>query len=321
MIYNKLGHSGLAVSAVSIGPWNTITRNLDVNYAKSLIHYAFEQGINYFDNAERHENGEAEFIMGKALADLPRQQIVVGTKLFWGGNSINEVGLSRKHIIEGLHGSLKRLDLDYLDITLCHRDDTTVSVREIASTFDLLIKQGKTLYWGISEWSAQRILDLIACCHEFGYEPPVCVQAQYHMLSRERVEKEYAPIFKQHGLGLMANSPLFFGILSGKYLDSIPQNSRLAQDPRLMPNNLQNINAFVGILKEIATQINVSCVQLAMAWVLNKPFVNTALTGFKHPDQLDEILNAINLLNSDLTNAFQKVEHAFAYVEESCAYV
>lgn len=315
MIYNRLGSSGLAVSALSIGPWNTISRDLDTNKAKSLIKYAFDHGVNYFDNAEKHANGLAEVVMGEALAGLPREQIVVGTKIFWGGNTVNEVGLSRKHIVEGLHRSLKHLALDYLDITFCHRDDPNTPLQEIAFTFDNLIRQGKTLYWGISEWSADRINQLLSVCDKYQYLKPICIQSQYHLLCRQRVETEYAQLIMD-GLGIMAYSPLYFGILSGKYLNSIPKDSRLAIDKRLFPENLYETNAFVSTLQEIATSFGLTSVQLAIAWVLKNPNINTALTGFKTFSQFDESISAISLSKEILDEAFGLINERLSLYQE-----
>ncbi|MEJ5203494.1 MAG: aldo/keto reductase, partial [Anaerolineales bacterium] len=227
MHYRRLGRSGLKVSEISLGAWVTFGTQIDQNIASNLIHAAYDQGINFFDNADVYANGQAEIIMGKAIRDLPREALVISSKVFWPTMpGPNGRGLSRKHVVESLHASLKRLELDYLDLYFCHRFDPDTPVEEVVYTMDTLIRQGKILYWGTSEWEAAQIVQAYGVAQRYNLAPPTMEQPQYNMFHRKRVEIELSPICKEFGLGLTTWSPLYFGILSGKYNEGIPEGSR-----------------------------------------------------------------------------------------------
>ncbi|MDP3721821.1 MAG: aldo/keto reductase, partial [Anaerolineaceae bacterium] len=227
MHYRRLGHSGLKVSEISLGSWVTFGNQLDENSAIALIKEAFSQGINFFDNADMYANGVAETVMGKAIKTLPRPELVISSKVFWPTmKGPNGRGLSRKHITESIHASLKRLGTDYVDLYFCHRYDPDTPVEEVVRTMTDLIQQGKILYWGTSEWEASQVMQAYGTAREFGLIPPSMDQPQYNLFHRKRVEDDLMPVCRELGIGLTTFSPLYFGILSGKYNEGIPQGSR-----------------------------------------------------------------------------------------------
>jgi voltage-dependent potassium channel beta subunit len=313
MHYRRLGRSGLKVSEISLGAWVTFGTQIDQNIASNLIHAAYDQGINFFDNADVYANGQAEMIMGKAIRDLPREALVISSKVFWPTMpGPTGRGLSRKHVIESLHASLKRLELDYLDLYFCHRFDPDTPVEEVVYTMDTLIRQGKILYWGTSEWEAAQIVQAYGVAQRYNLAPPTMEQPQYNMFHRKRVEIELSPICKEFGLGLTTWSPLYFGILSGKYNEGIPEGSRASLEDmawirdRITPERI----AIVRQLTSLAQELGITTAQLAIAWLLRRKEVSSVITGATRLEQLDENLGAaeaVELLTDDVQEQIEQI--------------
>lgn len=295
MRYNKLGKSGLRVSEISFGSWITFAKQIGFNEVKEFLHLAHDLGINFFDNAEGYAHGEAEILMGKVLKDFRREDLVISTKIFWGGNGPNDTGLSRKHLIEGTRNSLKRLQLDYVDLLFCHRPDPDTPLEETLLAMDYLIRSGHALYWGTSEWPAELIDEAYKLAEKMNCIKPITEQPRYNMFARERVEIEYKPLFDKYGMGTTIWSPLASGILSGKYEHGIPQDSRLAKEAWLIPNNFQELVEKTISISRIAKELGCSTAQLAIAWCLRNPRVSTVITGATKKEQLLDDLNAIEI--------------------------
>lgn len=316
MEYRKVGKWGLKVSELSLGSWLTFGNQLDVDSAKEAMKEAFKQGINFFDTAEVYASGMAEFIMGQVLKEFRRTDIVVSTKIFWGGNGPNDRGLSRKHLLEGTWNSLRRLQLDYVDLIYCHRPDPETPIEETVLAMDYIVRNGLALYWGTSEWSADQLEAAHKACKELNCVPPIVEQPLYNMLSRERVEKEYLPIYEKYGMGLTTFSPLASGILTGKYNSGIPENSRLARFPWLRKNLEERgllSNETLGKVREIgkiAKEFSVKLSQLALAWCLKNPRVSSVILGVSNSEQLKENLKAIEVkekLTEDIMEKIKKI--------------
>ena len=293
MHYNRLGKSGLRVSEISFGSWITFGKQIDVNMVKELMHTAFDSGVNFFDNAESYAHGEAEVLMGKALHEFRREDLVVSTKLFWGGNGPNDTGLSRKHLIEGIKNSLRRLRLDYIDLLYCHRPDPHTPIEETVITMDNIIRSGLAFYWGTSEWSAEQITQAYEIAEKLNCIKPTMEQPKYNLFSRDHLEKDYLPIFEKYGMGTTIWSPLASGILSGKYNHGIPNDSRLAKEAWLVPDNFMQLVEKAKQLEVIAQELDCTLSQLAIAWCLKNPHVNSVITGATKIEQLEENLGAI----------------------------
>jgi voltage-dependent potassium channel beta subunit len=301
MRYRRLGKTGLKVSELSLGSWVTFGGQVGDEATKACMVAAYELGVNFFDGAEVYAKGEAERAMGRILKQTgwSREGLVLSTKLFWGGDGPNDTGLSHKHVLEGFHAALKRWQVDYLDLAFCHRPDPDTPIEETVRAFDVLIKQGKLFYWGTSEWSAGDIASAIRIAKELGATPPVMEQPQYSLLARERVEKEYASLFAEHGYGTTTWSPLASGILSGKYDGGIPEGSRFAQqsyawlkDRLVTPENLAKVKQ----LEPIAKAVGATRAQLALAWCLKNPHVSTVILGASRVSQLHENLRALDVV-------------------------
>ena len=231
MHYRRLGQSGLKVSEIALGAWITMGNQIDEKVSSDLLHAAYDQGINFFDNSDAYANGEAETVMGKSIKDLPRTALVLSSKVFWPTMpGPNGRGLSRKHMTESLHASLKRMDTDYLDIYYCHRYDPDTPIEDVVFTMNTFIQQGKILYWGTSEWEPAKITQAVGVAKQLNLIAPVVEQPQYNMFHRLRVEEQLAPVCKEFGIGLTTWSPLYFGVLTGKYNEGIPQGSRASLD-------------------------------------------------------------------------------------------
>ncbi|MBN1303657.1 MAG: aldo/keto reductase [Anaerolineales bacterium] len=289
MHYRRLGRSGLKVSEISFGSWITFGTQINEKTAAKLIHAAYEAGINFFDNADAYADGLAEKIMGKAIQGLPREALVISSKVFWPTMpGPNGRGLSRKHVTESVNASLKRLGLEYLDLYFCHRFDPDTPIDEVVYTMDNLIRQGKILYWGTSEWSAWQIAAAIETANRHHLAPPVMEQPQYNMLRRRRVESELTPVCKEYGIGLTTWSPLYSGILTGKYNEGIPEDSRAALEDyqwiqdRITPERIEIVRS----LTTVAQELELSMAQLAIAWLLRRKEVSSVITGATKPDQL-----------------------------------
>lgn len=295
MKYNRLGRSGLKLSELSFGAWLTFGPQLDLERVRRLMHLAFERGVNFFDNAEAYGQGEAERLMGVALKDFKRSDVVVSTKIFWGGKGPNDKGLSHKHLVEGTYAALGRLDLDYVDLLYCHRPDPQTPIEETVRAMDFLVRSGHAFYWGTSEWSAAEIESAHRAARELGCVPPAMEQPEYNLFRRERVEREYLPLYSRFGLGTTTWSPLASGILSGKYEAGIPKGSRLDQVEWLREHLTPERVAQTKQLGRIARELGASTAQLAIAWCLRNPNVSSVILGATSEAQLAENLAAAEL--------------------------
>ena len=306
MQYRRVGTSGLQLSALSFGAWVTFGRQVGRAQAREMLALAHERGVNYFDNAETYNNGVAEQVMGDVLVDLrfPRDSYCVSSKVFFGAVDDplpTQRGLSRKHVIEACHQAMQRLRVDYLDLYFCHRPDPDTPVAETVAAMDTLIRQGKVLYWGTSEWPADAIEEAHRVARENHFYAPVVEQPQYNLLHRERVEQEYAPLFEKYGMGTTIWSPLCSGLLSGKYNNGIPADSRLAQPgyewlrKGVLGEGDERLTK-VRALQPIASELGTSLAQLAIAWCLLNPHVSTVMLGASKSEQLAQNLDALELL-------------------------
>lgn len=310
MHYNKLGKAGIKLSEISFGSWITFAKQLGIDTIKDFMHAAVDHGVNFFDNAESYAHGEAEVLMGKAARDFRREDLVISTKIFWGGNGPNDTGLSRKHLIEGTKNSLRRLMLDYVDLLFCHRPDPDTPIEETVLAMDYLVRNGYALYWGTSEWSASQIESAFHAAKELNCIQPSMEQPRYNMFSRYPMEKDYLPLFKKYGLGTTIWSPLASGILSGKYHHGIPQESRLAKEAWLIPSNFQDQVAKVREITKIADSLSCTTSQLAIAWCLKNPHVTSVITGATRKEQLLENLEAVEvklLLTDEIMKKIDKI--------------
>ena len=316
MEYRFLGKSGLKVSALSFGAWVTFKDQLDVDDAYSCMKAAYDAGVNFFDNAEAYAAGQAETIMGKALkqAKWSRTDLVISTKLFWGGEGPNDRGLSRKHIIEGTDAALRRLDMDYVDLLYCHRPDVDTPIEETVWALNQVLNQGKALYWGTSEWSAQQIRQ----AHDFARREhligPTMEQPQYNMFHRDRVEAEYAELYDDIGLGTTIWSPLASGILTGKYNDGIPDGSRMSLPnyqwlrPQLDCEAGRQKIEKVKLLAPVAQELDCTLAQLAIAWCLTNDDVSTVITGASRPEQVTENMKALEVAQQLTPDVLEGIE-------------
>ena len=306
MLYRRLGRTGLQLSALSFGAWVTFGRQVGRGQARELLALAYDQGVNFFDNAETYNHGEAERLMGDVLADLrfPRDSYCVSSKVFFGAverPKPTQRGLSRKHVIEACHQPLERLRVDHLDLYFCHRPDPDTPIEETVAAMDTLIRQGKVLYWGTSEWPAEAIVEAHRVARENHCHAPVVEQPQYNLLHRERVEREYAPLYERFGMGTTVWSPLASGLLAGRYNEGIPDDSRLAQPgyewlrESVLGSGRERV-ARVRHLAPIAAELGVSQAQLALAWCLANPHVSTVLLGASRREQLEQNLAALELV-------------------------
>jgi voltage-dependent potassium channel beta subunit len=297
MKYNNLGRSGLRVSQLSFGSWLTFGTSLDRSLVSQLMKEAVSMGVNFFDNAEVYAKGESEAMMGECLRNYRREEMVVTTKIFWGGNGPNDIGLSWKHLVEGVRNSLRRMKLTYLDVVFCHRPDPHTPIEETVRAIDYIIKSGYAFYWGTSEWSAAQLEEVFSLCEKHNCIPPIAEQPQYNMFHRMRVEKEYDDLYKKYGLGLTTWSPLASGILTGKYNEQIPAGSRLATNEWLMKELTQERINKAKALQEVAEDLDCSLAQLAIAWCLSNPQVSTVITGASRISQLKDNMSAVDVLD------------------------
>lgn len=303
MEYRSLGHSGLKVSALSLGAWVTYGGQVGEQIAYECMTAAFDEGVNFFDNAEAYAKGNAEVVMGNVLKKTgwKREEFVVSTKIFWWGSGPNDQGLSFKHVVEGTNAALKRLQLDYVDLIFCHRPDVETPIEETVRAMNQVINQGKAFYWGTSEWSAQQIMEAYSVARQYNLIPPRMEQPQYHMFHRERVEKEYARLYSEIGLGTTIWSPLSSGLLTGKYNDGVPDDSRLAhEDYAWLQDNILNERGQRRIEKvremtKVAGELGCTMAQLALAWCLKNPNVSTVITGASRAAQVHENMKAIDI--------------------------
>jgi len=314
MNYRRLGSAGLKLSELSLGSWVTYGGQVGEEVAVKCMAIAYDNGVNFFDSAEAYAGGKAEIVMGNVFKKLgwARESIVVSSKVFWGGDGPNDEGLSRKHIYEACRKSLKRLQLDYLDLFFCHRPDPNTPIEETVRAMDDLVHQGKILYWGTSEWSAGEIMRAHEIAREYDLTPPQMEQPQYNMLHRERVEKEYLPLYREIGLGTTIWSPLASGLLSGKYAKGTPAGSRATlpgyewlRKNTLTPQNIERAKQ----LEPIARDLGCTLAQLALAWCLKNPNVSTVITGASRPEQVNENMKAFEVASKLSQDIMDKVDH------------
>ena len=299
MNYRRLGRSGLKVSELSFGSWVTYGNQVDRRAARELMAAARDTGVNFFDNAEIYAKGQSETIMGAVLKDLawPRIDYVVSTKLYWGMRTgpNNSNTLNRKYLLDAIDGSLRRLQLDYVDLVFCHRPDPHTPLEETVWAMSDLIDRGKALYWGTSEWSADEIRAAWLIADRRNLRQPVMEQPQYNLFHRKRVEQEYARLYEDLGLGLTTWSPLASGLLTGKYRNGIPADSRGAVDSYAFLRELltdPGKNGLVGQLEGVAQDLGCTLAQLALAWCLKNPHVSTVITGASRVAQVTENMQA-----------------------------
>lgn len=305
MKYRKLGRTGLKVSAISLGSWLTYGKSVQDNTAERIIHRAYECGINFFDSANVYERGEGERVMAEALKRYPRESYVITTKAFFPvGKGPNDRGLSRKHIFEQVHNSLRNMKLDYVDIFYCHRYDPETPVEETLRTIDDLIRQGKILYAGVSEWTAAQLEEAIRVADRFLLDRIVVHQPRYHMFDTQ-IEEEVIPVSEKLGISQVVFSPLAQGVLTGKYSGgNIPSDSRAANDDiNMFVKNIINEDNLekVDKLHALAETNGLTLPELALAWVLRQPNVASALVGASKPEQIEANVKAVDVeLNDDM---------------------
>ena len=322
MKYRKLGKSGLKISELSFGSWVTFNKQVDSDLAERMFGTCFDAGVNFFDNAEGYEAGESEIVMGKALSALnrPRDSYCVSSKVFFGSNkkpSPTQIGLSKKHVTEACHQALKRLQVDYLDLYFCHRADPDTPIGETVWAMHNLITQGKILYWGTSEWTAEEITEAYEFAEKNHLSPPTMEQPQYNLLDRKRFEIEYKPIFEKYGMGTTTWSPLASGALTGKYLEGIPEGSRASLEGyEWLKNSMvesergQERMTKVAALAPIAEEMGVKLSNLAIAWCLLNENVSTVILGASKVEQLEENLKSLEvlpLINQEVINKLSSI--------------
>lgn len=321
MQFRLLGRSGLRISALSYGSWVTFSNQLDLEQAEEMLKLGYENGINFFDNAEVYAHGASEELMGKALRRLAfeRDSYCVSSKVFFGsrlGAAPTQVGLARKHIVEACEAALRRLKVDYLDLYYCHRPDPDVPVEQVVRTMNMLIQQGKILYWGTSEWSAAEIGVAWAIAERLHLEPPTVEQPQYNLFHRRRVEEEYLALYQNLGLGLTTWSPLASGILTGKYANGFPMSSRLElegyswlKDKVATDRGMAQLRAAETVAK-VAKEVGATAAQLSIAWCLLNPNVSSVILGASRIEQLRENLRSIEFLEKFDAELIQKLNDA-----------
>jgi len=320
MEYRKLGKTGLKVSALSLGAWLTYgSSRVEFETAKDCIRTAIEHGVNFIDVADIYARGEAEKVVGEVVKDYKRSDLVISTKTYWPmSDNVNDRGLSRKHIFEAVHASLKRFDTDYVDIFFCHRYDYETPVEETVRAINDLIQQGKILYWGTSMWSAANINEAVGVAKSVGAYAPVTEQPLYNMLDREQVEVEVEDVVAMNGIGLVVWSPLAQGVLTGKYNDGVPENSRATyldwMKEQLSEERLDKVRALTAVAERIGTTPSA----LALAWAMKHPSVSSVITGASKSSQIIENLKAFDVkitaeldaeIEGILNNKPKKIRH------------
>lgn len=316
MEYRRLGKSGLQVSALSFGSWVTFGHQIENNVAEECMKVAYDNGVNFFDNAEAYAGGKSEIVMGNILKKMnwDRSTYVVSSKVFWGGKLPNQMGLSKKHIVEACNNALKRLQVDYLDLYFCHRPDKNTPIEETVRAMDTLIQQGKILYWGTSEWSAQEIMEAYGIARQYGLTPPTMEQPQYNMFHRQKFEVEFNKLYSEIGLGTTIWSPLASGILTGKYNNEVPTGTRLElanmdwlKKEALGEDGQKNIEK-AKQLTLLSHELNTNLPRLALAWCLKNKNVSTVITGASKVEQLKDNLQALEVVEKLTDDVMLKIE-------------
>jgi voltage-dependent potassium channel beta subunit len=321
MEYRRLGRSGLQLSVLSFGSWVSFHKQIDDSIADELMGIAYDNGINFFDNAEVYALGKSEEMMGRVLKkkNWDRTSYVVSSKAFFGWrgkeNKPNQTGLSRKHLTEACHEALKRLQVDYLDLYFCHRPDKNTPIEEVVFTMNTLIQQGKILYWGTSEWSGVEIMEAHRVAQAYRLIGPTMEQPEYNLFNREKMEKDYVEVFKNVGLGTTIWSPLASGLLTGKYNNGIPEGTRLAipgfewlKDKTFVEEKLNRVRRY----QTIADELGCSMAALSIAWCIKNPNVSTAILGATKKEQLLENLKALEVVPQLTNEIMQKIDEVFA---------
>lgn len=316
MQYRRLGRSGLKLSLLSFGSWVTFGPQVDRRLATRMLGQAYDAGVNFFDNAEVYAEGESERIMGDALRELgfSRDSYVVSSKVFWGGEKPTQRGLSHKHIFDACHAALRRLQVDYLDLYFCHRPDIETPIEETVRAMHALVMQGKILYWGTSEWSADQIMEAYGVAGEFNLTPPTMEQPQYNMFERAKVDGDYRRLFSEKNLGTTVWSPLASGFLTGKYLNGVPHDSRLnlpgyewLRDRLLAPEAKPKFEK-VKQLDKFARELGTTLTHLALAWCAKNPHVSTVILGASREEQLKDNLRALEALPLLTPDVMERIE-------------
>ncbi len=317
MKYRRLGKAGVKVSELSYGSWLTFGNQISDEQAELLMRKCYDNGVNFFDNAEAYARGRSELVMGKILqkSGWPRDTWLVSSKVFFGAaeqpQKPNQYGLSRKHVFEACHAALKRLQVDYLDFFFCHRPDPETPIEETVRVMNDLVTQGKVLYWGTSEWSAQEIMQAYTVARQYDLAPPAMEQPQYSLLVRERVEKEYVRLYSEIGLGTTIWSPLASGLLTGKYNDGIPESSRLGFESNEWLREFVLSEERIAKVKDLATiagDLGISQAVLSVAWCLKNPNVSTVILGASKERQLEETLTASEVAEKLTPDVLEKIE-------------
>ncbi len=319
MEYRHLGRAGIRVGELSFGSWVTFHTQADVRAAAEMMAAAYEAGVNFFDNAEVYARGRSEEVMGAALKKLGwrRGSYLLSTKFYWGlHDAVNEKNtLNRKRLIEGIHGSLQRLQVEYVDVIFCHRPDPTTPIEETVWAMHNIIEWGLAMYWGTSEWSAAEIVAAIEIAERHHLHKPITEQPQYNLFARERVEKEYARLFKDYGYGATTWSPLASGLLTGKYNQGIPRDSRGAlqgyewlREQLTDPQRIARVRALEPIARELGCTLS----QLAIAWCLKNPHISTVITGASRVDQVRENMQAAEVAPRLTPEILQRMDEIFA---------
>jgi voltage-dependent potassium channel beta subunit len=321
MEYRHLGKAGIRVSQLSFGSWVTFHNQADVNAAAELMAAAYDAGVNFFDNAEAYAKGKSEEVMGAALKQLNwrRGSYLVSTKIYWGLNKgINESNtLNRKRLIEGINGSLQRLQLDYVDLIYCHRPDKTTPIEETVWAMHNIIEWGKAMYWGTSEWSAAEIVSAIEIADRHHLHKPVTEQPQYNLFDRQRFTKEYQRVYEDYGYGTTTWSPLASGLLTGKYNQGIPEGSRAALNDWLQEDvTNQEKLAKVKALEPIANELDCTLSQLALAWCLKNPYVSSVITGASRVEQVHENMKAAEVAPKLTPEIMERIDQIFEIKQE-----
>jgi voltage-dependent potassium channel beta subunit len=317
MQYRRLGKSGLQVSVLSFGSWVSFSKQINDKIADELMGIAYDKGINFFDNAEGYALGESEKMMGRILKKKKwdRTSYTVSSKVFWGwhgkDNKPNQLGLSRKHVIEACNEALQRLQVDYLDLFFCHRPDKNTPIEETVWAMNHLIQQGKIMYWGTSEWSGVEIMEAHRVAEKYKLIGPTMEQPQYNLFEREKIEKEFLEIYKNVGLGTTIWSPLASGLLTGKYNDGVPKNSRFAlegfgwlKDRWMLDDKIKKVKK----LSELAQKLDATTAALSIAWCIKNPNVSTAILGATKKQQLLDNLKALDVLEKLTPDVVEKIE-------------
>ncbi len=321
MEYRRLGKSGLKVSALSFGSWVTFSNQIDIDKAADIMKVAYDAGVNFFDNAEIYAHGQSEVIMGHALKKLgwSRDTYIVSSKVRWGAvpnAKPTQAGLNRKHIVEACHQAMARLQVEYLDMYFCHRPDPESPMEEVVRSMTELIQQGKVFYWGTSEWSAQQLMEAHSVARQFNLIPPTMEQPQYNMFHRERFEEEYGRLYDTLGLGTTIWSPLASGMLTGKYNDGVPDDSRVNLPGYEWLRNMFESDEWqqrlqkVRELSQMADEMGTTMARLAIAWCLKNPNVSTIILGASRVSQLEEnlaALDVVELLTDDVMAVIEAV--------------